>query len=56
MSKKGYEASKTLITPDSTPVDAKNAHLDAVKASLSGLTKDEIIDLLAEALTGKRNT
>ena len=43
-------------TPEGTPDTHQNAHLDAVKAALAGLSKDEIISLLADALADKPHT
>ena len=44
---------ETQGTPESTPKAHKNAHLDTIKAALSGLTRDEILSILADVVSGK---
>ena len=38
---------------EGTHAHPKNAHLDTIKAALSGLTRDELIHLLADMLAAK---
>jgi integrase len=37
-------------TSETTPADAKTTHSDAIRAALAGLSRDEIITMLADAL------
>ena len=42
------------VTPKVTPADAKTSQIEDIRAALAGLSKDELIGLLADALASNR--
>ena len=41
-------------TPNPTPADAKTSQLDTLRTALAGLSRDDLIALLADALSGNK--
>ena len=50
----GAEITDPTLNP--TPTTPKTTHIDAIRAALAGLSKDELIALLADALGGMKDT
>lgn len=50
------QGEKSHTTLETTLPDAKTSQIDAIRAALAGLSKEELLGILADALGGMKDT